>query len=70
MRVVHPIKAHRESCRDTRAHMSEYLDGELEGHARTEVERHLRWCPNCGRMLRNLGRTIGGLRHLGDQSAR
>lgn len=70
MRAIHPIKAHRESCREARAHMSEHLDGELDGAARAEIERHLRWCPNCRRMLRNLGRTVGGLRRLGDESER
>jgi hypothetical protein len=38
----------------------------MDGQAAARVERHVRWCPNCGRMLANLGRTIGGLRALRD----
>jgi hypothetical protein len=34
--------------------------------AAARVERHVRWCPNCGRMLANLSRTIAGLRALRD----
>jgi anti-sigma factor RsiW len=48
--------------------MSDYLDGELDPRASAGVERHVRWCPNCRRMLRNLSRTIGGLRALRDQA--
>ena len=40
-------------------------DGEL-GEERAAVERHLRWCPNCRRLPRNLGRTATGLRRLAD----
>jgi hypothetical protein len=53
-----------EECRQTRARMSDYLDGELDDP--TLVDRHVRWCPNCRRLLRNLRRTIGGLHRLGD----
>jgi len=64
---LNPVTRHREHCSETRAHMSEYLDGELEPSALAAAERHVRWCPSCGRMLANLRRTIGGLRRLGDQ---
>jgi anti-sigma factor RsiW len=64
--TLNPIKRHRDRCRDTRAHLSEYLDGELDERAAARVERHVRWCPNCGRMLANLSRTIGALRALRD----
>jgi anti-sigma factor RsiW len=64
--TLNPIKRHRDRCRDTRAHLSEYLDGELDELAAARVERHVRWCPNCGRMLANLSRTIGALRALRD----
>ncbi len=46
--------------------MSEYVDGELDGHSASDLERHVRWCPDCRRMLAGLTRTIGGLRRLGD----
>jgi anti-sigma factor RsiW len=65
--TLNPMKRHHERCRQVRAQMSDYLDGELEPRAAAAVERHTRWCPNCRRMLRNLGRTVGGLRALRDQ---
>lgn len=46
--------------------MSDYLDGDLAAEAAVAVGRHVRWCPNCGRMLRNLRRTIAGLGALRD----
>jgi anti-sigma factor RsiW len=64
--TLNPIKRHRERCREVRAQMSDFLDGELDPRAAAGVERHARWCPNCRRMLANLRRTIGGLRALGD----
>jgi anti-sigma factor RsiW len=64
---LNPVTRHREHCRETRARMSDYLDGELDVGARAAAERHIRWCPSCGRMLANLRRTIGGLRRLGEQ---
>jgi anti-sigma factor RsiW len=64
--TLNPIKRHRDRCRDTRAHLSEYLDGELDERTAAQVERHVRWCPNCGRMLANLSRTIGALLALRD----
>ena len=70
MTTLNPIKRHRERCGETRSHMSEYLDGELDGETAARVERHIRWCPNCGRMLANLSRTIRGLRALRDLPAR
>ena len=66
MRTLNPVKRHRERCAEVRAHMSEYLDGELDPHGAAGVERHVRWCPNCRRMLQNLRRTIAGLAALGD----
>jgi predicted anti-sigma-YlaC factor YlaD len=62
---VHPVRRHRERCRETRKQMSDYLDGELENS--TQVERHLAWCPNCRRMLLNLRRTVDGLHHLHEE---
>ena len=64
--TLNPVKRHRDRCRETRADMSEYLDGEFDEQAAARVERHIRWCPSCGRMLANLSRTITGLRALRD----
>jgi anti-sigma factor RsiW len=60
------MSRHHERCREVRAQMSDYLDGELEPVAAAGVERHTRWCPNCRHMLRNLRRTIQGLSALRD----
>ena len=46
--------------------MSDYLDGELDPRAAAGVKRHVRWCPNCRRMLENLRRTVAGLGALRD----
>lgn len=46
--------------------MSDYLDGELDPRAAAGVERHVRWCPNCRKMLQNLRRTVSGLGALRD----
>jgi predicted anti-sigma-YlaC factor YlaD len=67
--TLNPIARHREHCRETRAQMSDYLDGQAALSAGRSVERHLRWCPNCRRMLRNLRRTVEGLRALRDLQA-
>jgi anti-sigma factor RsiW len=64
---LNPVKRHREHCRETRAQMSEYLDSGLDAGAASAVERHVRWCPGCRRMLANLGRTLSGLRRVGEQ---
>jgi anti-sigma factor RsiW len=64
--VVNPMHAHRERCLETRERMSDYLDGELNREDAAAVEAHARWCPNCRRLLRNLGRTVGALQRLRD----
>jgi len=64
--TLNPITRHREHCRDTRAQMSDYLDGELDRGAARALERHVHWCPSCRRFLANLRRTIEGLRRLGE----
>jgi anti-sigma factor RsiW len=64
--TLNPMKRYRQRCTQVRAQMSDYLDGELEADAAASVARHVRWCPNCRRMLENLRRTVGGLRALGE----
>lgn len=44
--------------------LSEYLDGELELPERVALERHLRHCPRCTRVLESLARTVGLLAEL------
>lgn len=62
---LNPMARHRAHCEQARAQMSEYLDGELDERSARAIERHVRWCPNCRRMLRNLRRTIEGLNSIG-----
>lgn len=59
-----PMALHHRRCREVRANMSAYLDDELDAATAAGVKRHVRWCPNCRRMLKNLSRTIAGLRAL------
>ena len=44
--------------------MSAYLDGELPVSARERVQRHIRDCPECRRVLRGLQRMLGVLASL------
>ncbi|MHB8657325.1 MAG: anti-sigma factor family protein [Solirubrobacteraceae bacterium] len=64
--TLNPMARHRQRCRHIRAAMSDYLDGELDEARQIAVERHLRWCPSCRRMLASLRRTIEGLHALTD----
>jgi anti-sigma factor RsiW len=48
----------------TDARLSEYLDGELGEHQRARLEEHVRWCPECRRVLESLRRTVEGLMRL------
>ena len=62
--MFNPMAIHHRRCREIRANMSGYLDGDLDAASAAAVKRHVRWCPNCRRMLRNLSRTVAGLRAL------
>jgi anti-sigma factor RsiW len=50
----------------THTHLSDYLDGELDGKHRERVETHVGLCPQCRRVLAGLRRTIGALMDLRD----
>lgn len=52
--TFNPVSRHRQRCREVREHMSEYIDGHLDPDTARRVKRHVRWCPNCRRMLENL----------------
>lgn len=65
MSLLHPVRAHQQRCRETRAAMSDYLDQELSPEEDRRVEAHLRRCPGCRRMLANLSRTVRSLHRLG-----
>jgi hypothetical protein len=59
-----------ECCADVRARLSDYLEQGLDPHASEAVVRHLVGCPDCGRILVGLVRTIGALSALGDLPVR
>ncbi len=65
--TINPIKAYRRRCRETRAQMSDLIDGELDLHTAATIERHARWCPNCRRMIKDFHRTVAGLHDLAGQ---
>lgn len=45
-------------CRKLLGEMSDYVDGELSAELCSELEEHLRDCPNCRVMLDSLTKTI------------
>jgi anti-sigma factor RsiW len=53
------------SCRETRAHLSDYLDGDLGARERTRILRHLDRCERCRALLASLTRVLEQLRSLG-----
>ena len=66
--MIRRLLAKRRFMRDhrfTAAHLSDYLDGDLQSSERKRVEDHVHWCPECRRMLESLRRTLGGLMELG-----
>lgn len=53
------------SCGDVLALLSDYLDGDLAGGARAQVEDHLRGCEGCARFGGEFKVTVQALRaHL------
>jgi len=62
-RLLGQIRYMREH-RWTHAHLSEYLDRELEADEVARVEAHVGICPHCRRVLATLKRTLESLRTL------
>lgn len=60
----HPVQFMTDH-RFTRAHASDFLDGDLDADGRTRVERHAHWCPKCAELINTLRRTMSALRELG-----
>jgi len=54
--TLNPVTRHREHCREARASMSDYLDGELDEPVARRLRRHVRWCPSCQRFPANCRR--------------
>ena len=62
--MIRGLLARRRLMRDHRwtgARLSGYIDGELQPGEQTRVEEHLRWCPDCRRLLDSLRRTVDAL---------
>jgi anti-sigma factor RsiW len=49
----------------THAHLSDYVDADLDPAEQERVHEHVGACPQCRRVLATLRRTLGGLRELG-----
>ncbi len=64
-RFRNPFKRNLRECEEVRALMSDYVDGDL-AEDRHRVQRHVRFCGPCGRVLANLHRTLGRLSRLSE----
>jgi anti-sigma factor RsiW len=65
--MIRRLLEHRRYMREhrwTHAHLSEYLDQDLDEEERARVEGHVGVCPQCRRVLATLKRTLEGLRGL------
>ncbi|HLG08002.1 MAG TPA: zf-HC2 domain-containing protein [Gaiellaceae bacterium] len=60
------MRPNPRKCEETRALMSDYVEGELDADVRKRVERHVRFCHRCHTVLGNLRNTVGRLRGLRD----
>jgi anti-sigma factor RsiW len=52
------------SHRETRDHLSDYVEGELSARTRTRIARHLARCEPCQRMFESFKHTLEQLRSL------
>jgi predicted anti-sigma-YlaC factor YlaD len=53
------------TCRETRDHLSDYLDGDLGERTSIRIMRHLARCEHCRALLDSLTHTLGQLQSLG-----
>lgn len=60
-----PFLRDPHECEHVRSQMTDYLDDELAEDERRRIERHVRFCPRCRRVLGNLRATIDRLAALG-----
>ena len=49
-------------CSEVLAHLSDYLDGELDAATIEGIEKHLLGCPNCEQFGKNFGSMVASLR--------
>ena len=59
-----PFLRDRRECEAVRSAMTDYLDADLDDRTQRRVDRHVRFCPRCRRVLGNLRATIDRLAHL------
>lgn len=52
------------SCQEVVEIVTDYLEGQLDDAARTELEAHLALCPGCDRYLEQMRVTIDELGHV------
>jgi anti-sigma factor RsiW len=65
-RLRSPFKRNLRECEEVRDLMSDYVDGDLAEEDRHRVQRHVRFCGPCGRVLANLCRTLARLSRLSE----
>ena len=51
-------------CQEIVELITDYLEGQLDGPTRTELEAHLPLCEGCGEYLRQMRATIQALGHV------
>ena len=51
-------------CQEVVELITDYLEGQLDGPTRTELEAHLPLCEGCGEYLRQMRATIRALGHV------
>ena len=66
--VLHRARFRRDH-RWAPGHMSAYVEGDLSERARERLQRHVRECPECQRVLLGLQRMLGRLRAAAPQAA-
>ena len=59
-----PFLRDRRECEAVRSVMTDYLDADLDDRTQRRVDRHVRFCPRCRRVLGNLRATVDRLAHL------
>jgi anti-sigma factor RsiW len=62
-KLLHRVR-HERDHRWAPGHMSDYLDGELDLSRRRRMQRHVKECPECRRLLTMLRRMVGALHRL------
>jgi anti-sigma factor RsiW len=55
------------ACRELVEILTEFLEGALEEHTRSQVEQHLVLCPGCTEYLRQFRATISATRKLAEE---